>query len=115
MRFQITARHFKASESLQSGLQDEIDRLEKYYERMNNCHVILDAEKKSRMTAEITVTLSGATLVAKAQSDVMSKAIDGALTKIEKQLKRKNAQKHDHRSKPGKDKNTETIEEEEEF
>lgn len=97
MKIQFTARHFKATEEMKSMVQTELDRLERFFERITSCHCVLDAEKPSRLTAEITIGTRGKTLVAKAAADQMGKAIDQALSKIERQLKKANARKHDRR------------------
>jgi putative sigma-54 modulation protein len=97
MKIQFTARHFKSSKDQQEMIQSEIDRLERFYERITKCHVILDAEHKARLVAEITISTRGKTLVAKASSDIMGKAIDAAISKIERQLKKLNEKKRDHR------------------
>ncbi len=97
MKIQFTARHFKAGEELQQRIQGEIDRLEKFYERITACHVVLDAERKSRLLAEITVSARGRQLVAKAESDGMLKAFEDSLDKIERQLKKMNEKIREHR------------------
>ncbi len=97
MNIQFTARHFKGSESLQQRIQEEVDRLEKFYDRITACHVTLDAESKSRVSAEIKIAVRDRHLVAKAHSDVMIKAFEAAIDKIERQLKKSNEKKREHR------------------
>jgi ribosomal subunit interface protein len=59
--------------------------------------VVLDAGKKGRLFAEITMGTRGKTLVGKANAENMGKAIDDALLKIERQLKKQNQRKHEYR------------------
>jgi hypothetical protein len=45
MEIQITSRHEKASESLQDKINAELEGLQKFYDRISSCHVILDKER----------------------------------------------------------------------
>lgn len=97
MKVQITARHYRVSDALQQNIQDEMDRLERFYDRVTKCHVILTEEDKTRRIAEITIGASGRTIVGKANAEIMGKAIDEAIEKVERQLKKFNEKKHTHR------------------
>ena len=55
MEIQITSRHEKASQSLQDTITAELEGLQKFYDRITSCHVILDKERgKEIVEAVIT-------------------------------------------------------------
>ena len=85
MRISITARHFKLSEELKNDTESELRRLKKYYDGIIDAEVILGWEKKDRI-AEINLMLNGNQLTAHERSEEMSKSINVAIDKIERQL-----------------------------
>lgn len=87
MRINITARHFKLSESLKSYIEKEVFRLKKYYESIIDTEIILSWEKKDRI-AEINISVYGTVLTAHERSGDMRKSVDGAVDKLERRLKK---------------------------
>src|SRR5512142_3111316 len=96
MEIQITSRHQKASPELQDTITDELNKLEKYFEKITSCHVVLDSEHVDK-TVEITMHTLGHEVVANAKADNIGKAIDEALTRIERQLKKLNEKIKNHK------------------
>jgi putative sigma-54 modulation protein len=90
MNIKITARHFRAHESLREQAEAGIENLTKYYDGIINAEVILSFEKvkDSIKIAEITLGVNGKTLKAIAKSEEYGKSIELALVKIETQLKK---------------------------
>ena len=87
MRITITARHFKAPETLKNFVRDEVSRLEKYYDRAMSAEVILSWEKLNQV-AEITLKVSRQNLAALEKSEEIRKSITLAVEKLERQLKK---------------------------
>ena len=85
MRLNITARHFKMSESLKIYTEKEVQRLKKYFDGIIDIEVILDWEKNHRIV-EINISVYGTLLTAQEQSNDMKRAINGAIDKLERQL-----------------------------
>jgi putative sigma-54 modulation protein len=85
MRLNITARHFKLSESLRRYTEKEIQRLKKYYDGIIDVEVVLDREKNHRIV-EINLSVHGTLLTAQERSDDIKKAINNAMDKCERQL-----------------------------
>jgi ribosomal subunit interface protein len=85
MNIKITSRHEKASTSLQETIKDEVAKIEKFNDRIASCHVILDKERTAHIL-EIVVNMAHHTLSAKAKSEKLGKALDQAITKIERQV-----------------------------
>lgn len=100
MDIQITARHFHSSEGLNEKIEAKINKLSKFYENITAAVVILDAEKKNSRSVEIKLNIKDKSITAKAEEENMGKALDSALMKVEKQLKKANELQKDHQSQP---------------
>ena len=96
MDIQFSARHFNAS----AGLQDRIDKLAKFYPNITGASVILDHEVEHLRHCEISVSITGNTIVASADEENMGKAVDVTLERIKVQLKKANDKQNDHRAQP---------------
>lgn len=103
MEIQITSRHEKASQSLQDAITAELEGLQKFYDRITSCHVVLDKERGKEMM-EVVVHMAGHTVAGTAKAENLGKAIDAVITKIERQLKKINEKIKSHKgSRPHKD------------
>ncbi|HUI92909.1 MAG TPA: ribosome-associated translation inhibitor RaiA [Chitinivibrionales bacterium] len=98
MEIQITSRHEKASQSLQDTITAEMEGLQKYYDRISSCHVILDKERGKEIM-EIVIHMAGHTVAAVAKAENLGKAMDAAIIKIERQLKKINEKIKSHKGK----------------
>ncbi len=102
MEIQITSRHEKATQSLQDTITAELEGLQKFYDRITSCHVILDKERGKEIM-EVVVQMAGHTVAAQAKAENMGKTIDAAITKVERQLKKINEKIKSHKGgKPEK-------------
>jgi putative sigma-54 modulation protein len=88
MKINITARHFKAKDSLQEFANTRISELGKYNENILYADVILSYDKPPADTkhCELLIKLSDKKLTAKEAGLDFEKAIDSAVIKIETQL-----------------------------
>ena len=86
----ITARHFKAPDKLKKFIENEITKLDRFYDRIIDCEVVLDYIKASNsiQSVEIRLKASRSNLTATAKSDDMYKSVDMAVKKLERQLKK---------------------------
>ena len=100
MDIQFSARHFNASAGLQDRIQEEMDKLAKFYPNITNASVILDHEVEHQRHCEISVNITGSVVVASADEDNMGKAVDVALERVKVQLKKANDKQNDHRAQP---------------
>jgi len=100
MDIQFSARHFNASAGLQDRIQEEMDKLAKFYPNITNASVILDHEVEHQRHCEITVNITGSVVVGSADEDNMGKAVDVALERVKIQLKKANEKQNDHRAQP---------------
>jgi putative sigma-54 modulation protein len=90
MNISITARRFKAHETLKDFIRDELSSLTKYSEDILNAEVILSYvnSKDSIKTAEINLSIPGHVITAREDSDDFKKSVSAASEKITRQLKK---------------------------
>ncbi|MBN1981016.1 MAG: ribosome-associated translation inhibitor RaiA [Chitinivibrionales bacterium] len=96
MNVQITSRHNKVSQDTHDFLKNELMDLEKFYDKMTSCHVILDAEHVFK-TVDITINIKGKTVNASAKAENLGKAVNDSLEKIKQQLKKFNQKVKNHK------------------
>jgi len=102
MDIQITSRHEKATASLQETITAEFSKLEKFYDRLTSCHIIIDNER-GMDSIEVVMNVAGHAVTATAKAENIGKAIDEALMKTERQLKKINEMIKEHKYKPEND------------
>jgi len=96
MEIRIVSRHNKASQTLQEAITADIQKLERFSEKITSCHVILDSEHLDK-TVEITMHVVDREIVAFGRAENIGKAFDNALKKIERQLIKINEKIKDHK------------------
>jgi putative sigma-54 modulation protein len=87
MEIRTTARHFELTDNLKKFAEDEIKRLEKYYDHIIDTHLTMSIEK-SRQIAELTVKVYGTVLTSKAKAFDMYLAVEQVIAKMETQIKK---------------------------
>lgn len=90
MNISITARKFKAHDTLKEYITSEISSLAKYFDDIMNADVILSYRnnKDSIKNAEIILRVPGQTLNATEESDDFKKSVSSAVEKLERQLRK---------------------------
>lgn len=101
METRITARHFNLTPELKEFCEKQISRLERYFDHIIDCHLILDLEK-SRMTAELKLKVHGTALNSKESSFDMHASVEKVLSKMESQLRKYKAKLKDKKPKKTK-------------
>tara|TARA_B100001245_G_C22479160_1_gene244421 strand:+ start:200 stop:490 length:291 start_codon:yes stop_codon:yes gene_type:complete len=87
MVIEFTARHFHAPDNIWVYAESEVERLNKFNDRITNCQIILERSHNDYMV-EINVSIPGNKFNAKAATDNMTKSIDLAVDKTANQLKK---------------------------
>ncbi|MFO7524274.1 MAG: ribosome-associated translation inhibitor RaiA [Ignavibacteriaceae bacterium] len=89
MNVSITARKFKAHDSLKQYVRDEVTSLKKYNEDILSADVKLSFQNPTNSVkiADITVSIPGQILNATDHSDDFKKSITASVEKLIKQLK----------------------------
>jgi putative sigma-54 modulation protein len=87
MEIRTTARHFELTDNLKKFAEDEVKRLEKYYDHIIDCHLTMSVEK-ARQIAELTVKVYGTVLTSKSKAFDMYVAVEQVIGKMETQIKK---------------------------
>lgn len=89
MNIQITARKFKAHDTLKEHIKDEVSSLKKYNDDILSADVILSYQNapNSLKIAEIILNIPGQTLNATDQTEEFKFSVTSATEKLKKQLK----------------------------
>jgi len=90
MNIQITSRKFKARDSLNAFIKDEVQRLSKFNQDIMEANVVLSFlhNNNSVKSAEIVLHVPGKTFSADENSDDFKKSVSLATEKIERQLRK---------------------------
>jgi putative sigma-54 modulation protein len=95
----ITARMGDVTNGMREKTTEKLGRLSRYYDRITWLDVVLDEEHEKK-TVEVSAGLNrGATIVGKAASPDMHAALDLAVDKIAKQLRKHKEKLNDHRGR----------------
>jgi putative sigma-54 modulation protein len=97
MQVTVTFRHVRPTDALRDYAQAKIQRLERYLHRPMEAHVILSVLKKVHC-AEVNLIANGKALFAAEETTDLYSAIDLAHDKIERQLKKLNAKRTQHKA-----------------
>ncbi len=112
MQTKFTARRFKANDSLKKYAEAEVARLNKYFDAIVSCDIVLSQERNNHI-AEMILKVSNGLLSVKESSDDFYKSIDLAVEKLERQLKRHKAKLRQHSHEKINDSLSGTVVEEE--
>ncbi|MDR3610505.1 MAG: ribosome-associated translation inhibitor RaiA [Ignavibacteriaceae bacterium] len=105
MNISITARKFKAHDTLKEYISGEVASLEKYIDNIHNVDVILSYlnSKENIKTAEIIVQVPGQTLTAIEQTDDFKKSVSASVEKLSRQLQKVKSKKINHKAVEAED------------
>ncbi|MDH3957367.1 MAG: ribosome-associated translation inhibitor RaiA [Desulfobacteraceae bacterium] len=109
MQTSVTFKNIDPSEHLKAYVSDKLDRFDKYLDNPAEANVVLTVEK-FRHIAEINIAGDKLTIIGSEQTNDMYAAIDMALDKLEKQIK-KSKQKIRERRSASKNRNRSMLEE----
>jgi putative sigma-54 modulation protein len=109
MQTSVTFKNIDPSDHLKSYVSEKLDRLDKYLDNPAEANVVLAVEK-FRHIAEINIAGDRLTIIGSEETNDMYSAIDMALDKLEKQIK-KSKQKIRERRPAGKNRNRSILEE----
>jgi putative sigma-54 modulation protein len=87
MKVSITARHFDLTPELRSYVEEELDKLKRYFDHIVSGNAVLEVEGY-RQRSEITLKVYGTKLTGTGQSDDMYVSIEESIDKLKTQLKK---------------------------
>lgn len=85
MQINLSGHHIEITDSLREYVTAKFDKLERFFDRINNINIVLNVEKMQQI-AEATLLINNGELHAKAESHNMYAAIDALSDKLIKQL-----------------------------
>jgi putative sigma-54 modulation protein len=88
IKVSVTFRHTQPTEALKSYAEQKIHRVGKYFSHPLDAHVILAVDSKECQVAEVELHTHGATILGKERHEDLYAAIDLAIDKIERQIKK---------------------------
>jgi len=109
MQTSVTFKNIDPSDNLKSYVSDKLDRFDKYLDNPGEANVVLAVEK-FRHIAEINIAGDRLTIIGSEETNDMYSAIDMALDKLEKQIK-KSKQKIRERRLASKNRNRSMLDE----
>ena len=104
MQISTTARHCELEPDLRAFAHQRLERVSRFARDIREAHLTVTAEK-FRHVAEITLRLDHTELVCREESVEMRAAIDGAVDRIEEQLRRHKDKRVDHQRGAANDRN----------
>ncbi len=96
MQVMVTFRHVEPTDGLRQHAEEKVQRVHKYLRRPIEAHVTLSVEKQ-RHIAEVQVSANHLNITATEETGDLYSAIDLAMSKIERQIKKHVARFKDHK------------------
>lgn len=96
MQIMVTFRQIEPSEGLRQHAEEKIQRIRKFLRRPIEAHVTLSVVKR-RHIAEVQLSAKHLNLTATEETGDLYSAIDLAMTKLERQVKKHVAKRHTHK------------------
>jgi putative sigma-54 modulation protein len=88
IKVSVTFRHTQPTDALKLYVEQKIHRMGKYFSRPLDAHVILAVDSKECQVAEVELHTHGTTIHGKEQHQDLYAAIDLAIDKIQRQIKK---------------------------
>lgn len=90
MKVLFTARHFSASESLQSYCEQAVQKLSKFHDGIQEVEIVAspDANIDSPQHIEVSVKVPGTVLIASESSETYETAINKVVDNLKRQIKK---------------------------
>jgi len=102
MKISVTFRNTEGEEWYKQYVDERLLKLKKYLDNPVEAHVVLSVEK-FRNVAEINLSDNGLNINAREEAKEMQQAIDNAVEKIERQLKKHKEKIRVHKTNAAKD------------
>jgi putative sigma-54 modulation protein len=87
MKMRITSRHDKLSPKIKDYIDEKLSKLDRFYDRIIDCEVIVDNEKLKHVI-EMNIKVYSTVLNVTTKDSDITKAIDLCVDKLEIQLKK---------------------------
>ena len=88
VKVSVTFRHTEPTSALKRYVEQKIHRIGKYFSNPLEAHVILAVESKDCQVAEVTLHIHGTMIHGREKNPDLYAAIDLAMDKIQRQIKK---------------------------
>jgi ribosomal subunit interface protein len=100
MDVRITTRRATVTETFVRQAKERVRKLDRFEPRLHAVDILVDADR-GRVSVEVQATVPGApAMIARAVAATDRSALDGALQKLGRQLRRSRARRLDHQAPP---------------
>ena len=104
MQTKISSRHGHLSEANQAKIREKVERLPRYFDRISAIDVVVDLQNAQAVRVDIQVTAEHSPeFVSHDTAEELIRAVDGAMSKLEMQLRKHKEKIHEHKGQ-GSDK-----------
>jgi ribosomal subunit interface protein len=97
----VTSRHQHVSEKTRAYAADKASKLLRFHNRISRIEIVMDRHKDDREVEIIVHVDSGHTFVARETANGFRAAFDPLISKMERQLKKDNQRRKNHKGAPG--------------
>ena len=98
MQIKVTSRHFELDDRERVFAEEEVSKLQRYFNNIIDAHLILEQEK-SRLTAELSLKVYGTVLVARSNGFEPVAAVEKVTNIMQRRLKKYKAKLQDKKAK----------------
>lgn len=98
MEVKITARHAQVSEAVRAHTQERVQRLQRLDRRPTHAEILFDKERDQKKVEIRLVVTGGSSFIAEAFADNYRTAVDTALDRLTRQMKREHEKERDHQA-----------------
>jgi ribosomal subunit interface protein len=100
MDVRITTRRATVGQTFIRQIEERVARLDRYEPRLQSVSIIMD-EDRGRISFEARAEVPGAPpMIARGEGSTERSALDAALQKLRRQLRRRRAKRTDHQAPP---------------
>jgi putative sigma-54 modulation protein len=101
MQIKVSARHGHLSPASQSKITAKVSRLKRYFDRITSLNVTVDLENSALPAVEIVASAEHFhDMVSHEHSGQLWRSVDGAVQKLEQQLRKHKEKVRDHKHVP---------------
>lgn len=98
MQTKISSRHGHLSEANQAKIREKVERLPRFFDRISAIDVVVDLQNALAVRVDIQVTAEHTPeFVAHDTAEELIRAVDGAMSKMEQQLRKHKEKIHGHK------------------
>jgi putative sigma-54 modulation protein len=86
VKVSVTFRHTEPTDALKRYAQEKVHRIDKYFSRPLEAHIVLSVDSKDLQVAEVELHTHGIMIHGKEETEDLYSAIDLVMDKIERQI-----------------------------